>query len=121
MKIAVASLLLVLAAAPQVNVAGRWEGTLSAQRSDGTPVSESTLLILEQKEKTITGSVGRDESDRHPITSGTIDGTKVVLAVKNARNDREYRVELTVDGDEMKGTIATGGQTAQIEVKRRKA
>ena len=119
MILAVVTLLMALAP-PQADVTGKWEGTLSGTRSDGTSVSEPLLLILEQKEKNITGSVGRDESDRHPVTAGTIDGNKIVLTARHARNDREYRLQLTLENDELKGSVESGGQTAQIQTKKRK-
>ena len=119
MMLALVTLLLSVAA-PQIDVTGKWEGTLSATRPDGTAVNEPLLLILEQKEKTVTGSVGRDEADRHPVTAGTIDGSKIVLTAKNARNEREYKLVLTVENDELKGTVESGGMTAQIQTKKKK-
>ncbi len=120
MLISLVTLALALVVTPQATVTGKWDGTLTGQRPDGTAASEPVLLILEQKDNGVTGSVGKDESDRHPITSGTIDGNKVVLQAKNARNDREYRLELTLENDELKGTVTSGSQTAQVQAKRRK-
>ena len=118
MMLAMVTLLLALTA-PQTDVTGKWEGTLSATRPDGSAVSEPLLLILEQKEKNVAGSVGRDESDRHPVTAGTIDGSKIVLTAKNARNEREYHLQLTLENDELKGTVESGGMTAKVETKRK--
>lgn len=81
-------LLLALMAPPQVNLSGKWDGSITGQRNDGTEAKEPVLLILEHKDKSLTGTVGRDESDRHPVTSGTIEGNRVVLQAKNARNAR---------------------------------
>lgn len=120
MGIATVTLLLALAAAPQTSVSGKWEGTISGHRPDGTTASEPTLIVLEQKDKTITGTVGRDEADRHPIVKGSIEGNKILLTARNAKNDREYQLELTVDNDQLKGTIVVGDRTAQIEAKKRK-
>lgn len=120
MVIAAAALALTMVAAAPADVKGKWEGTIVGQKPDGTTNEDSALLILDQKDTTITGTVGGDESDQHPITSGTIEGNKVTLLAKHAENGREYRLELTVEQDEMKGTLTSGERRAQLVVKRRK-
>lgn len=122
MVLGVAGLVLALAAtAPAaVDVTGKWEGKITAQREDGSSAEDGALLILEQKGTTLTGTVGGNEDDRHPITSGKIDGSKITLTAKNKNNDREYQIELTVDGDEMKGTLSSGTRRGTIALKRRK-
>ena len=112
------TLVAVLAGAP-ADVTGKWDGKLTMHQ-DGEQREDSALLILTQKGSTITGTVGGNESDQHPITSGTIDGDKIVLLAKNANNDREYRIELTVTGDELKGTIASGERRGEVYAKKRK-
>jgi hypothetical protein len=120
MIFAVGTLLLTLVAGPAVDVKGKWDGTITAQRPDGTTNNDTALLILDQKDTTVTGTVGGNESDQHPITSGTIEGNKLTLLAKHAQNGREYKIELTVEGDEMKGTLSTGERQAQLVAKRRK-
>jgi len=120
MVITTVTLLLALAAAPQSSVSGKWDGTISGQRPDGTTSSDAALLILEQKDKSITGTVGRDEADRHPIVKGTLEGNKLTLTARNSNSDREYQLELTVENDELKGTIVMGDRTGQIVAKKRK-
>jgi hypothetical protein len=120
MGVATVTLLVALAAAPQAGVTGKWDGTISGQRPDGTTSSDAALLILEQKDKSITGTIGRDEADRHPIVKGTIDGNKITLTARNTRNDREWQLELTVEKDELKGTIVMGDRTGQVHAKKRK-
>jgi hypothetical protein len=121
MMIAIAAALALVAgvAAAPADVSGKWEGKLMMER-DGEQREDSALLILTQKGNTVTGTVGGNDSDQHPITSGTIDGDKIVLVAKNANNDREYRIELTVAGDELKGTIASGDRRGQVYAKKRK-
>lgn len=121
MVLVVTGLLLALSASSAADVKGKWEGKLTAQREDGTTNVDSALLILDQKEAAITGTVGGSETDQHPITSGTIEGNKVSLTAKHLTNGREYRIELTVDGEEMKGTVVTGERRAQLVVKKRKS
>ena len=107
MVFAVGGLLLALMAGSAADIKGKWDGTLTGERPDGTKSEDTALLILDQKDTTVTGSVGSGESDRHPITSGTIEGNKVTL-VANREDGRELRIELTVDGDQIKGTLTAG-------------
>lgn len=121
MVLAVAVVALSLVTGAPADVKGKWEGTLTSQRDDGTANEDTALLILEQKDGTITGTVGGNESDQFPITSGTIDGNKISLVAKNPNNGREYQVELTVENDEMmKGTVVSGERRAELTVKKRK-
>jgi hypothetical protein len=78
------------------------------------------LLILTQKDNVITGTVGAAEDDQHPITSGTIDGDKVVINARHNENGREYKLELTLKDDELSGTLTSGERRAELTVKRRK-
>jgi hypothetical protein len=119
MTLAVLGLAVALAAAP-ANVTGTWEGTLTAQRGDGSTREDKALLILTQKDGTVTGTIGGGEDDQHPITTGTVDGNKVTLAA-TTDGGREFHIELTVESDEsMKGTIKSGERHATIAVKKRK-
>ena len=120
MLIALASLLLTLTAEVPVDVSGKWDGTVTAQRQDGSTNEDSALVILTQKDGTITGTVGGGESDQHPITSGKIEGNKVTLLAKHTENGREFRIELTVENDEMKGTVVSGERRGEVVLKRRK-
>jgi hypothetical protein len=119
MILAAMTLCVGLIAAP-ADVTGKWDGKLISQKDDGTSREDAALLILTQKGTKIAGTIGQDEGDRHPITSGTIDGDKIVIVAKNANNDREYRLELTLAGDELKGTIASGDRKGKVEARRRK-
>jgi len=120
MFLAAAALALAVVAAPAADVTGRWEGKLSAQRPDGTTTEDTALLILQQKGSTISGTIGGSDTDQHPITKGAIDGSKVSLVARNTRNEREYLLELTLDGDQMTGTLTMGERKAQLTLKRAK-
>jgi hypothetical protein len=102
------------------DVKGKWDGKITGQRPDGTTAEDTALLILDQKGTTITGTVGGNETDQHPITSGTIEGNKVTIQAKNLKNEREIRLELVVDGDAMKGTLTIGERKGQLVAKKRK-
>jgi hypothetical protein len=119
MLFAVASLLLTLVQAAPANVKGTWEGTLIGLKDDGSQKEDTALLILDQKEATVTGTVGGSQDDQFPITSGTVEGNKVTLVAKN-EGGREFRVELTLEDGQLKGTVASGERTGKLQVRRRK-
>ena len=121
MILAVASLLLALVTPAQIDVKGRWEGTITAQRPDGTTNEDTALLILDQKDAKVTGTLGGNDSDQHPISSATIDGNKLTLKATHTQNGRDYLVELTVEKDEMKGTVTSGDRRGSLLLKRGKA
>jgi hypothetical protein len=119
MFVAVLTLVLGLAAAP-ADVKGKWDGKISGERPDGTTFEDSVLLVLDQKETAVTGTVGEHESDQHPITTGKIDGNKLTLLATHANNGREYRLELTIEGDELKGKVFSGDREVQLQARKRK-
>ena len=119
MILAVASLVLSLVTGAGADVTGKWEGKLLGERPDGSVNEDSALLILDQKGNTITGSIGGGEDDQHKISSGSIAGNKVTIVAQNP-NGREFKLELTLEGETMKGTIAAGERRGKVEVTRRK-
>jgi hypothetical protein len=120
MLFAVAGLSLALVMGSAADVKGKWDGKITGQRPDGTTSEDTALLILDQKDSTITGTVGGSETDQHPITSGTIADNKVTLVAKNTRNGQELKLELTIEADQMTGTVASGERRGQLVVKKRK-
>jgi predicted dehydrogenase len=120
MFLAAAALALAVVIAPPADVTGKWDGAITAQRPDGTTSEDAALLILQQKGSTISGTVGGSETDRHPITKGSIDGSKISLVAKNTNNEREYLIELTLDGDQMTGTVTMGERKGKLTLKRAK-
>lgn len=97
------------------------EGRLTAARNDGSTHEDTVLLILKQQEDgTITGTIGGGENDQHAISTGRIDGDKVLIVAKHETNGREYRLELTLQNEELNGTVTAGEQRAEVRTKRRK-
>jgi hypothetical protein len=119
MVMVMALMLAALTAAP-ADVKGKWDGTVTVQREDGSAAEDTVLLILDQKDATVTGTIGGSESDQHPITSATIDGSTVTILAKHTSNEREFRLELTLGEEELKGTVVSGTRKAQIVAKKRK-
>ena len=120
MVLAMLGLLLASIAAAPVDVTGKWDGVVSFQREDGTSGQDSVLLVLSQKDNTVTGTIGSSrENDQHAITSGTVEGNKLVILAKGP-NDRDFRIELTISDAELKGTVTSGPRKAELTAKRRK-
>jgi hypothetical protein len=121
MILALATILLSVLTAAPADVTGKWEGRLTATGSDGSAHEDTVLLILKQQEDgTITGTIGGGENDQHAISTGKIDGDKVVIAAKHETNGREYRLELTLQNEELNGTVTVGERRAEVRTKRRK-
>jgi len=120
MMFAIATILLSALTAAPADVTGKWEGRLTATRSDGSTHEDTLLLILNQKDGTVTGTVGGSETDQHAITTGTIDGDKVVIVARHTTNGREYRLELRLQNDELNGTVTAEERRAEVRTKRRK-
>jgi hypothetical protein len=118
MILAIGTILLSVLTAVPADLSGRWEGNLTAARSDGSKHEDTVLLILTEKDGKITGTIGGGENDQHPITTGTIDGDKVVIAATHATNGREYRLELTLQNEELNGTVTAGEMRAEVRTKR---
>src|ERR1035438_10554808 len=71
---------LVLSAA-DVNVTGKWSGSVNVTQPDGTNEEGTTFAILKQDGGTVTGTAGPDEATQWTIEKGAIAGNKVTLQV----------------------------------------
>ena len=120
MILATAVLLATIAAPAPADVKGKWDGTVSATREDGSTSDDTVLLVLDQKDTKISGTIGGSETDQHPITSGSIDGNKVVIVAKHTTNEREFRLELMLENDQLKGTVTSGARKGTVVAKKRK-
>ena len=95
---------------------GRWKVTISANGSTLTGVA-----LLKQVDDKITGSIGVDERNQHPL-DGVVAGNRITLTThpRPGRTVAFAKCELTVDGDKMSGTTEGGdlGVKANIELTR---
>jgi hypothetical protein len=109
---------LVLSAA-DVNVTGKWSGSVNVAQPDGTNQEGTTFAILKQDGGTITGTAGPDEATQWTIEKGAIAGNKVTLQVRDSDGTTTYKCDLVLEGDHLKGpvTIVTGdGQTVAAKL-----
>jgi hypothetical protein len=105
-----------------VNVTGKWSGTFKAIGPDGQTKDSTAVLDLMQNGSEITGTVGPNESDRHEITKGKIEGDKITL--ESGDGELALRFDLAVVDDRITGDVNAVGEgrnlKAKIDVKREK-
>jgi hypothetical protein len=109
---------LVLSAA-DVNVSGKWSGSFSLTKPDGTNDDGSAFTILKQDGGQITGTAGPDEEHQWTIEKGAISGNNVTLEVKDSDRATIFKLSLVLEGDHLKGpvTVVTDeGQTLNAKV-----
>ena len=106
---------LSVAIAGAADATGRWKVTIS---------NGSTLMgvaLLKQAGNEITGSIGVDEQNQHPL-DGVVKGNRITLTThpRPGRTVAFAKCELTADGDKMSGTTEGGdlGGNANIELVR---
>lgn len=107
-------LALPVAIAVAADATGRWKVTISANGSTLMGVA-----LLKQTGDKITGSIGVDEQNQHPL-DGVVKGNRITLTThpRPGRTVAFAKCELTVDGDKMSGTTEGGdlGVKATIEL-----
>jgi hypothetical protein len=87
------------------DVTGRWNVTIAV---NGDTITG--LALLRQSGDSITGSMGPNSDNQHPLT-GVVEGSRIVLTMRPrpGRNTAFDKCNLTVDGTTMTGT-AEGGR-----------
>lgn len=99
------------------DVTGTWQGTLSPEGRDAGPA----LLVLKQEGEAVTGTVGPDETERHPIKSGKVQNDTVTFEVETPGGVMKFT--LKQNGDELTGDVSRERdgqqQTAKLAVKRK--
>jgi hypothetical protein len=98
------------------DITGSWRGTLTPDGRDAGPA----LLILKQEANAVTGSVGPDENERHPISKGKVENDTVTFEVETPGGVMKFA--LKQKGDELTGDVTRERdgqqQTAKLAVKR---
>ena len=119
-RLAVCLMILTCVAAHMLaaDVGGRWKVTITV---GGEAVTG--LALLNQSGNDITGSIGANEANQHPL-DGVMDGNRIVLTThpRPGRTVAFDKCHLTLDGEKMTGTTEGGdlGQKATIELVRMK-
>jgi hypothetical protein len=106
---------LVLAAAPDANVTGKWSGTFVMTQSDGQTKDSTALLILKQTGLEISGTVGPHEGEQHAITKGRIEGEKITL--ESADGGMSITFNLSLAGERITGDVSAVGDGRTLKAK----
>ena len=109
---------IAIAATADVNVTGKWSGSFSITGPDGSSKESTALLILKQNGTEITGSVGPNEDEQHPIQKGRIDGDKIALEAQDINNNRVIKFDLLMVEDRIKGeaTMSANGESRKAKL-----
>jgi hypothetical protein len=126
MKTLAALTLLALTLAPAqtaTNLTGKWTGSFSPQRPDGSTATDSIELNLTQKGKDLTGTAGPGADRQWALSKGVVNGNKATFTVQ-VPDGPLISFTLTLTKDRLVGE-ATGeddGQkmTAKIDAGRAK-
>jgi hypothetical protein len=103
------ALLLALSAATTLaaDVTGRWKVTISLGGETMTG-----LALLKQTGDEVTGSIGADERNQHPL-DGVVKGNLLTITThpRPGRTVAFDKCYLTVDGEKMTGTTERNGSS----------
>ena len=103
----VAIVLLVLAPAAAAQTAstftGKWEGTFTRQRQDGTEDKDNIVFNLTQKGKELTGTAGPGEQT-WPIEKGTVNAGKATFQVQQP-NGPLFKFTLSIVKGRLQGDM----------------
>jgi hypothetical protein len=109
---------IAIAVTVDVNVTGKWSGSFTITGPDGSGKETTALLILKQNGTEITGSVGPNEDEQHPIRKGKIDGDKITLEAQDVNNNRVIKFDLLMVEDRIKGeaTMSADGESRRAKL-----
>ena len=95
------------ASAGVADVTGRWSVTISL---GGETITG--LALLTQTGNTVTGSIGADERNQHPL-DGVVTGNRITLTThpRPGRTVAFDTCEVNMDGEKMSGTIERKGSS----------
>jgi hypothetical protein len=120
MKLFLCACLIALVAftAAAADITGKWSGTYSFDNGN----SGAAFVIFKQSGTAVSGTAGPGEDQQWAIEKGKVDGNKVVFEIKSPDDGTIYRLELTLAGDTLKGSVTAGAgdqsMKGKIEVAR---
>ena len=109
MKKLIALALVLAALAPSVaaqtagSFTGKWEGTFTRERPDGTQDTNKVMFDLTQKGKELTGTAGPPEQ-QWPIEKGAVDAGKATFQVQQP-NGPLFKFTLSIAKGRLQGDM----------------
>jgi hypothetical protein len=95
---------------------GKWAGSIDVRDpSSGSTVSTSVRVELQQKDKALTGTIGRGEDESsQAIQNGIVDGSTVSFEVDSAEAPGIMKFSLKGEGDLLQGEMKGSGDASDI-------
>ena len=109
----------LLLSAADSNVTGKWSGSFSLTRPDGTSDDGTAYAVLKQEGAQVSGTAGPDEEHQWTLEKGAVSGNKVTFEVKSTEDGTLFKCALTLEGDHLKGpvtAVAPDGQSMSAKV-----
>ena len=101
--LALALLTPAVAAQTTASFTGKWEGTFTSQRSDGTEDKEPLVFNLTHKGKELTGTAG-PPNQQLPIEKGEVNAGKATFQVQQP-GGRLFKFSLTIVDERLQGDM----------------
>jgi hypothetical protein len=98
-----AALVPAVAAQTAASFTGKWEGTFTRQRPDGTEDSNAVVFDLTQKGKALTGTVGPPD-EQWKIEKGAVNAGKATFEVQQP-NGPLFKFTLTIVKERLQGEM----------------
>jgi len=117
MMLALATILLSAVTVAPADVTGKWEGPLTATRSDGSTHQDTVLLILTQKGG--TKSVGARPISMRSVRARST-ATRWSSWPGTPRTGASTGSSSKLQDEELNGTVTVGEWRAEVRTKRRK-
>lgn len=120
MKTIAALGLLLLTLAPNqaaTDLTGKWTGSFTIARPDGTASEQSIELNLTQKGKELTGTAGPGADRQWPIRQGTVAGNKATFQVQENGDGPLIAITLTLTGERLVGEASGENEGRKLSAK----
>jgi hypothetical protein len=113
---------IALVAAPDTDITGKWSGSFHMTRPNGETKDSTAVLMLKQMGTEISGSVGPNEEEQHPVTKGKIEGNKITLTAEDEGRSIQFDLVLAADRITGEAHMNHDGETmnAKLDVSRAK-
>src|SRR5262245_22965978 len=105
LALAVLAFVPALVSAQATDVTGTWNATSPLTSPDGRSQSISFTCHFTQKGKTLTGTIGPDESRQWKIEKGVVDGAKITFTVEQSEGPTQRAFDLVLAKGKLTGTM----------------
>jgi hypothetical protein len=86
------------------DITGKWSGTLTIARPDGTSRAIPTLATLKQDGTALAGTIGGTETDQRAFRNGKVEGDEVTFEIESG-NGTLQRFSLQATPEQLDGDV----------------